>query len=597
MTIPKFNAFAFAFVLAVGLVWTVTTSDAATYFVAPNGNDGAAGTSLATALLTIQGAANNAQAGDIVRVQAGTYNEKVSLTSSGISGQPITFVADGQAVLRQFFLNNVSYVNIIGFEITQTSYVSSGPYTRGIIVGGACDHIGIIDNNIHDIQADGIWAAGSSVPTYITIRGNTIDYMGHIPGIYSNSFVSAISGTFVTPHHWVIEYNAISRSGDFIDVYGTNFVLRNNYMHNFNERYWTNAPNAQHSDMFQCGSDQIVAGTRFHVIERNFCGDSTNLNSHFGIWQDTMQAGDTNITIRGNVGYNFGSTGIGVISAGHVVSYNNTFYKMQQAAGGTVLQWYKKSYSSNYPTLCMAANTIIDDYGLGNGDTIYVQTVGNNPVIQNNLGYLAGTDPSFVSTSNPMFVDPVNHDFHLQAISPANNAGANVVWVTSSNGSGTSFGVNDAQLLCDGFGMVDGDTITLANGQTTWVTNITANILNVSTSVTWTKNMAVYWGKYSRADIGALPFGSKTLSTARLYQTGNDYSVGTTGDARGVWYYVDGIPTTWVSTPPFTATITSGIVTAKAYALYAQPNPVVVAIITHGTLPTPPSGLTATNTP
>ena len=122
---------------------------------------------------------------------------------------PITFVADGQAILRQFFLNNVSYVNIIGFEITQTN-LGTGAYTRGIIISGACDHIGIIDNNIHDVQADGIWAAGGSSPTYITIRGNTMDYMGHIPGIYSNSFVSAILGTWVTPHHWVIEYNSIS---------------------------------------------------------------------------------------------------------------------------------------------------------------------------------------------------------------------------------------------------------------------------------------------------------------------------------------------------------------------------------------------------
>jgi hypothetical protein len=44
-----------------------------------------------------------------------------------------------------------------------------------------------------------------------------------------------------------------------------------------------------------------------------------------------------------------------------------------------------------------------------------------------------------------------------------------------------------------------------------------------------------------------------------------------------VWFYVDGIPTTWVNAAPYAATIASGTVTAKAYALYAQDTPVVDA--------------------
>ena len=62
MTVPKCNAYVFAHLLAVGLVLAVTTSNAATYYVAPNGDDSAVGTNLATAWLTIQGAANNSQA-------------------------------------------------------------------------------------------------------------------------------------------------------------------------------------------------------------------------------------------------------------------------------------------------------------------------------------------------------------------------------------------------------------------------------------------------------------------------------------------------------------------------------------------------------
>jgi len=63
---------------------------AATYIVAPNGNDSNPGTE-AQPLRTIQKAADVSAAGDTVRVRAGVYAENVTVKKSGTEGRPIVF--------------------------------------------------------------------------------------------------------------------------------------------------------------------------------------------------------------------------------------------------------------------------------------------------------------------------------------------------------------------------------------------------------------------------------------------------------------------------------------------------------------------------
>ena len=65
--------------------------EAANYYVATNGSNTNSGTSLASPFLTIQQAANVAQAGDNVYVRGGTYRETVTVANSGTSSAPITF--------------------------------------------------------------------------------------------------------------------------------------------------------------------------------------------------------------------------------------------------------------------------------------------------------------------------------------------------------------------------------------------------------------------------------------------------------------------------------------------------------------------------
>lgn len=62
------------------------------WYVSPGGNDASAGTDAAP-LKTINRAAQLAQAGDVVTIRAGTYDEAVSVARSGTADKPIVFQA------------------------------------------------------------------------------------------------------------------------------------------------------------------------------------------------------------------------------------------------------------------------------------------------------------------------------------------------------------------------------------------------------------------------------------------------------------------------------------------------------------------------
>ena len=70
-----------------------------TLYVAPTGNDGNDGLTPASALRTVQRAADLAQAGDLVRVAPGRYHEAVTVPRSGSTTQPIVFRGDGSGVV------------------------------------------------------------------------------------------------------------------------------------------------------------------------------------------------------------------------------------------------------------------------------------------------------------------------------------------------------------------------------------------------------------------------------------------------------------------------------------------------------------------
>ena len=68
----------------------LSTAQATTYFVAPNGSDAANGTSSDIPLKTIQKAVERAGPGDSVLIRAGTYREEIEVKNGGTADKPLT---------------------------------------------------------------------------------------------------------------------------------------------------------------------------------------------------------------------------------------------------------------------------------------------------------------------------------------------------------------------------------------------------------------------------------------------------------------------------------------------------------------------------
>jgi parallel beta-helix repeat protein len=158
-----------------------------------NCSDGGSGTA-AQPFCTIKPAASRVVAGQTVLVNSGTYNETVTVSSSGTASAPINFVAAVGATAtvtgattgnaNAFYISGRSYVTVQGFNVTGTvsdgivvknssnitirgNHVSSagqpvqGKVAKGIRLDGATDSI--VATNTVDSNSDyGIYLVGST---------------------------------------------------------------------------------------------------------------------------------------------------------------------------------------------------------------------------------------------------------------------------------------------------------------------------------------------------------------------------------------------------------------------------------------------------
>ena len=451
-----------------------------TYYVSTSGNDNNAGT-LSAPWRTIQKAANTVQAGDTVQVRAGTYNEIVTMKTSGnaTSGY-ITFqnypgeapIVDGTGLAAGgqtglFSLEGTfNYIIIQGFEIRNFSSSAKGKVPVGIDFEGAGSNIEILNNHIHNIaqtlsscnaaNALAVAVYGEQAPASInnvTLYGNEIDH--NTTGCSENvSFDGNVQ-------YWVMVNNKV-HDGDNIglDNIGFEGVSPNstydqardgwvflNTIYNISSTTNPVYHNQVGADAYYCDGCARV------IVERNLIHDSDlseMASEHSGHTSSYVMFRNNIIYHSLYVGLSIGGYSKGVGGTDHCVIVNNSLWD-DGTHGSSGLGEFQIQYHATNNTV---ANNIFDDYTLSSKYLVYdfTTSVPNPAAMDYNVYYdtagatgglfdwqaksytgfsaykTASGQETHSQFADPLYVNITTapYNFDLASGSPAINAGTNL---------------------------------------------------------------------------------------------------------------------------------------------------------------------------
>ena len=452
-----------------------------THYVSTSGNDNNAGT-LAAPWRTIQKAANTVQAGDTVQVRAGTYNEVVTLKTSGNSTQGyITFAnypgeapivdgtglavgASGQTGL--FSLEGTfNYIVIKGFEIRNYSSSSRGKVPVGIDFEGAGSNIEILNNHIHNIvqtlsscnaaNALAVALYGTQAPAAInnvTLWGNEIDH--NTTGCSENVSFDGNVQYFVQANNLVHDGDNIGLDNIGFEGVSTNSAydqardgwVFQNTIYNISSTTNPVYHNQVGADAYYCdGCTRII-------VERNLIHDSDlseMASEHSGHTSSYVMFRNNIIYHSLYVGLSIGGYSKNVGGTDHCVIVNNSLWD-DGTFGSSGLGEFQIQYAATNNTV---ANNIFDGYTLTSKYLLYDFTSSQpNPAALDYNDYYntAGASslfdwqgkslsgfPAYQSASaqdvhgkfaDPLYVNVTTtpYNFDLASGSPALNAGTNL---------------------------------------------------------------------------------------------------------------------------------------------------------------------------
>ena len=361
---------------------------------------------------TIRHAADVGKPGDVIFVMTGKYPERVTVKSSGVEGQPITFGArPRRSVVMAGFDVPASFIRIEGFEITADKPAVA------VQLGGS--HCQIIDNYIHDMMAGvsgtvGKPSADRSTRDYSAVSHNRIAYNK----VYHSQYGFILGG-----NDWLVENNEVNRlfmytpgnkydDCDYSRFFGKGCVERCNFYHGST----ASEIRVAHVDCLQTFTvnGEIAQDLLF---ENNTCFDFHQLC----MVESAPHLGSvSNWTLRGNIvsansPMMSGGWGPDIIQTLNVTIDHNTISTVRWA---TIGLRGKESVGGQIRNniLCDAERAIVD------GDKDFSAA---NPVSEYNLTFKtwAASGDKNINGKDPLFVDPAKRDFRLQKGSPAMGAG------------------------------------------------------------------------------------------------------------------------------------------------------------------------------
>ena len=392
-------------------------SGAATYYVATTGSDGAAG-AIGTPWLTINKCATTMVAGDTCYVRGGTYNISAMIipAHSGSAGNLIVYSAyPGETPIVNswsgiptwgavFFLQNtLSYIKVTGFTINGMN--NSGIDDFGIRMDTS-NYVQILNNHINNTGDSGMVCLVAC--DNLIIDSNVVAYPGvHVSNSQEGMSFQQLTNSTIsnnTLHDGTWEGIDVKHVANNVNIYGNNVY------------------NMHRISIYIDGQGATASNINIYnnVIHDNISGSSAGLD---GIRIGNEGGGlSTGINIYNNVIYNMSTSGINLSnyhSSGGVPPFtnvhimNNTIYNVGIGATGGGIEVDSGTDSGIY-----VGNNILDatgNYGIGMTPT--------GQTVTNNLFYNISASGTNSVTGNPLFVSTSTPDFHIQAGSPAIDAG------------------------------------------------------------------------------------------------------------------------------------------------------------------------------
>lgn len=486
----------FFYIISFVFLLFKTQAFANIYYVAKDGSDSNPGTEVQP-WFTIQKAADTLVAGDIVYIKSGTYIHNTSITPKN-SGKPdnyITYSAypgnevtvDGQMIsLPNWYgvikIVNKEYIKISGLKIINSEHT-------GIFVTNSSNII-IKGNQTYETYSSGIGIWGSKD---ITVDDNVIQRAcWPTYGIQECLSVNKSQNVKVMNNHI---HEGGNKGGEGIDIKNgsSNVIVYNNHIHG----------------VYSVGI--YIDASQYHSYEIDVINNTVHDINGNGIVVSSEQGGLLeNVRIFNNIVYDNNYQGIVIGWALKPINplkkiyvFHNTVYSNDKH--GIYIGASVSEDGANKPKDIVVINNISSQNivnQIGKYPTVPVEEL----TVENNLIYgpssFTGDNPV---RGDPMFVNPLNKNFHLQTNSPCINTGK-FITTTNSAGSGTVIPVANTNHLTDTYGLIKGTIQLEGQTQTAKVTsvNYSTNTITVDTYLTWSNGQGVsYAYSGTKPDIGA----------------------------------------------------------------------------------------------
>jgi|GEM_PF-1283101 len=485
---------------------------------------------------TIGKANSDLQPGDTVNIREGSYAQPIYPQNSGTQGNYITYknYKKEEAVIGPIpggygiYLRDKNYIKVDGIRTGEMKFwadLRASP-------GNMSSH-----NIIQNCYFDGSKTSGSgwSGVTLGSVDGNNRGTSEH-NRIINNVFTApCMPSDIIYFIHGDCRYNLIE--GNILDggphvgiemqTLGNGEIMYNVIRKNRIRNELHTTINIYSNSDWNLLEDNVIydAGDNY---QNNFCGSEEDRTRPR--WNHGVGIGSYNVIFRRNRLYNNGAfhliSGMTYSEATGNRIYHNTFYR-------NIYDVYAESSGLDNTDNVFKNNVFHDSVEWSVYHNVDVYYPNDNYFFSNQLIYqgkgikwegISGAYDVGVSfmeenapslwkdntISEPLFANPDEHDFRLQPGSQMIDSGAFLTNITSGNGSGDTFVVEDSTYFTDGWGVIEGDLIQLeGQPQTARITNIdySNHTITLDASLSWTTGQGVslvYEG--GSPDIGAYEY-------------------------------------------------------------------------------------------